>query len=101
VISDPVAGPLLEKLAEAAAIGGIVFEYGWLSMRPTPFPLLTALGKGLSIRGYSLTEITRNPEKLPAANKCVYDRLADRRFHAKVARIFPFAQTARRRLAAS
>jgi NADPH:quinone reductase-like Zn-dependent oxidoreductase len=40
VIFDPVAGPLLEKLAEAAAIGGIIFEYGWLSMQPTPFPVV-------------------------------------------------------------
>jgi NADPH:quinone reductase-like Zn-dependent oxidoreductase len=45
VTFDPVAGPLLEKLADAAAIGGIIFEYGWLSMQPTPFPLLTALVK--------------------------------------------------------
>jgi NADPH:quinone reductase-like Zn-dependent oxidoreductase len=93
VIFDPVAGPFLEKLAEAAEIGGIVFEYGLLSMQPTPFPLFAALGKGLSIRGYSLMEITRNPEKLPAAKKYVFDRLADGRFHPKVARIFPFAQT--------
>ncbi len=93
VIFDPVAGPLLEKLAEAAAIGGIIFEYGWLSMQPTPFPLLTALVKGLNIRGYSMMEITLNPEKLPAAKKYVYDRLADGRFRPKVAKIFPFAQT--------
>jgi NADPH:quinone reductase-like Zn-dependent oxidoreductase len=93
VIFDPVAGPLLEKLAEAAAIGGIIFEYGWLSMQPTPFPLLTALVKGLNIRGYSMMEITLNPEKLPAAKKYVYDRLADGRFRPKIAKIFPFAQT--------
>jgi NADPH:quinone reductase-like Zn-dependent oxidoreductase len=93
VIFDPVAGPFLEKLAEAAAIGGIVFEYGLLSMQPTPFPLLTALPKGLSIRGYSLMEVTRNPEKLPAAKKYIYDRLADGRFHPKIAKIFSFAQT--------
>jgi NADPH:quinone reductase-like Zn-dependent oxidoreductase len=93
VIFDPVAGPFLEKLAEAAAAGGIIFQYGLLSMQPTPFPLLTALGKGLSIRGYSLMEITRNPEKLPAAKKYVYDRLADGRFHPKIAKTFPFAQT--------
>ena len=80
-------------MAEAAAIGGIVFEYGWLSGQPTPFPLLTALGKGLNVRGYSMMEITRNLEKLPAAKKYVYDRLADGRFRPKVAKIFPFAQT--------
>ena len=93
VIFDPVGGPFLEKLAEVAATGGIVFEYGLLSMRPTPFPLFTALPKGLCIRGYSLMEITLNPEKLPAARKYIYDRLADGRFHPKVAKIFPFAQT--------
>jgi NADPH:quinone reductase-like Zn-dependent oxidoreductase len=93
VIFDPVAGPFLEKLAEAAATGGIVFEYGALSMQPTLFPLFTALGKGLSIRGYTLMEVTRNPEKLASAKKYVYDRLADGRFHPKIAKIFPFAQT--------
>ena len=93
VIFDPVAGPFLEKLAAAAATGGIVFEYGALSMQPTPFPLMTALGKGLSIRGYTLMEVTRDPQKLVAAKKYVYDRLADGRFHPKIAKTFPFAQT--------
>lgn len=93
VTFDPVGGPFLEKLAQTAAIGGIIFEYGWLSLQPTPFPLLAALGKGLSIRGYTLMEITPNPEKLAAAKKYIYDRLADGRFHPKIAKTFPFAQT--------
>ena len=93
VIFDPVAGPFLEKLAEAAATSGIIFQYGALSMQPTLFPLFIALGKGLSIRGYTLMEVTRNPEKLAAAKKYVYDRLADGRFYPKIAKIFPFAQT--------
>jgi NADPH:quinone reductase-like Zn-dependent oxidoreductase len=93
VIFDPVAGPFLEKLAEAAAPGGIVFQYGSLSMKPTPFPLVTALVKGLSIRGYSIMEITQDPEKLSKAKQYIYDRLADGRFHVKIAKTFPFAQT--------
>jgi NADPH:quinone reductase-like Zn-dependent oxidoreductase len=93
VIFDPVAGPFLGKLAEAAALGGIIFEYGLLSMQPTPYPLLAALGKGLNVRGYSLMEVTLNPEKLATAKKYVFDRLTDGRFHPKVAKIFPFAQT--------
>jgi len=92
VIFDPVAGPFLEKLAESAAAGGIVVEYGALSMQPTPFPLYAAIVKGLTFRGYTLMEITRNPEKLAAAKKYVYDRLADGRFRPKVARTFPFTQ---------
>ena len=93
VIFDPVGGPAVEKLAEAAAPGGTVFEYGWLSLQPTPFPLLAALVKGLSIRGYSLREITPHPEKLEVAKKYIYDRLADGRFRPKIAKTFPFAQT--------
>lgn len=93
VVFDPVAGPFLEKLAESAASGGTIFEYGALSMQPTPFPLFTALRKGLCIRGYILWEITQLPEKLATAKKYVYDRLADGRFRPKIAKTFPFAQT--------
>lgn len=93
VIFDPVSGPFLEKLAEAASLGAIIFEYGLLSMQPAPFPLGTALSKGLSIRGYTLMEITQNPERLAAAKKYIFDRLADGRFQPKIAKVFPFAKT--------
>jgi NADPH:quinone reductase-like Zn-dependent oxidoreductase len=93
VTFDPVAGPFLEKLALAAAPGGIILEYGLLSLQPPPFPFPTALFKGLSIRGYTLFEITRDPQKLAAATKYVYGRLADGRLHPKIAKVFPFAQT--------
>src|SRR5215475_3711825 len=63
IIFDPIAGPLLDKLAEAAAIGATIFEYGWLSGAQTPFPPVTAMRKALNIRGYWLAEITA-PELL-------------------------------------
>ena len=90
---DPVAGPFVEKLAEAAAPGGTVFEYGALSLAPTPFPLFAALGKGLSVRGYTLMEITGNPKLQEIAVKYVFDRLADGRFSPKIAKTFPFKET--------
>jgi NADPH:quinone reductase-like Zn-dependent oxidoreductase len=94
VTFDPVAGPLLEKLADAAQPGGIIFAYGGLSMQPTPLPLFLVLSKGLSIRGYTLLEFTESPDqqRLAAAKKYVYDRLADGRFVPKIAKTFPFAQ---------
>jgi NADPH:quinone reductase-like Zn-dependent oxidoreductase len=92
VIFDPVAGSFLEKLADAAQPGGIIFQYGALSLQPTPFPLVTVLSKGLSIRGYTLLEFTRVPEKVAVAKKYVYDRLADGQFRPKIAKTFPFAQ---------
>jgi len=94
IIFDPVAGPYVETLAEAAAPGGIIYEYGNLSMQPTPFPLLAALRRGLSIRGYSLMELRSRPEIMQAATKYVYDRLADGRLKPKIAKTFPFAQSA-------
>jgi NADPH:quinone reductase-like Zn-dependent oxidoreductase len=93
VTFDPVMGPFIDKLAEAAEAGGIIFAYGALSGQPTPFPLLTALPKSLSIRGYTLMEFTRIPEKLASAKKYIYDRLADGRLHPAIAKTFPFAQT--------
>lgn len=90
---DPVGGPFIEKLAAAAAPGGIVFEYGLLSPEPTPFPLLTALANGLSIRGYIVLEITLNPERAQAAKKYVSDRLADKRFVPQIDKTFAFRQT--------
>jgi NADPH:quinone reductase-like Zn-dependent oxidoreductase len=93
VTFDPVAGPFVEKLTEAARPGGIIFLYGALSGQPTPFPLVTALSNGLSLRGYTLLAFTRVPEKLAPAKKYVYDRLADGRFRPKIAKTFPFAQT--------
>ncbi len=93
LIFDPVGGPFMEKLVEAASYQGIIFAYGLLSMQPTPFPLRPALAKGLTLRGYSLIEIRRDPELLKTAMQYVFDRLADGRFHPKIAKTFPLAQS--------
>jgi NADPH:quinone reductase-like Zn-dependent oxidoreductase len=90
VIFDPVAGPFVEKLAEATAHGGILFEYGKLSQEPTPFPLFAAIGNALTLRGYTLWEITKIPSLLEVAKEYIYDRLADGRFVPKIAKTFPF-----------
>ena len=90
---DPVAGPFVETLAAAAAPGGVIFEYGWLSGQPTPFPLFAALGRGLSVRGYVLMEITMNPDLLAKAKAYIVERLADGRFVPKVAKTFSFTDT--------
>jgi NADPH:quinone reductase-like Zn-dependent oxidoreductase len=93
VIFDPVAGPFLETLAQATAVGGIIYEYGALSGQPTPYPLFAALSKNLTIRGYTLYEVFRNPEYLKTARRYITERLVDGRFHPKIAKTFPFAQT--------
>jgi NADPH:quinone reductase-like Zn-dependent oxidoreductase len=77
LIFDPVAGSFLETLAKAAARGATIFEYGALSpdAGTTPFPLFAALQKGLKVQGYTLFEITSNPEKLEKGKRYVYDGL--------------------------
>jgi NADPH:quinone reductase-like Zn-dependent oxidoreductase len=93
LIFDPVAGPGVEKLADAAAYHGTIFVYGGLSLEPTPFPLRSLVAKGLSMRAYSLMELRRDPPLLKTAKQYVFDRLQDGRFHPKIARTFPLAQS--------
>jgi len=72
---DPVGGPTLLELAAAAAKGATIYEYGALSPEPTPFPLFPALVKGLTIRGYTLFEITQSPELCKRAREYVFNLL--------------------------
>lgn len=92
VVFDPVAGPFVETLAEACAPGGILFIYGLLSMRPTPFPTLAALGKGLALRGYTLFEIVSDPDRFARGKAFVLDGLAKGALKPIIARTFPLEQ---------
>lgn len=93
LVFDPIAGPFVEKLAECAAPGGTLFEYGVLSLEPTPFPLVPAMRKALSMRAYTLMEFTQNPPVLQEAVRYVTERLQDGRFTPKISRTFPLTQT--------
>jgi len=94
VVFDPVAGPLLEQLAAVTAPGGIIFEYGALAPHPTPFPLFPALAKGLTIRGYTLFEIVKNPEMLTRGKAYIYKGLDSGSLQLIIDRTFPLAEIA-------
>jgi NADPH:quinone reductase-like Zn-dependent oxidoreductase len=47
----------------------------------------------LSVRAYSVREITTKPERLASAKKYVFDRLADGRFVPKIAKTFAYNDT--------
>jgi NADPH:quinone reductase-like Zn-dependent oxidoreductase len=91
LVFDPVAGPFLEKLAEVTANGGIIFEYGALAPHPTPFPLFPALAKGLTVRGYTLFEIVKNPEMLKRGKAYIYQGLESGSLKPIIDRTFPLA----------
>jgi NADPH:quinone reductase-like Zn-dependent oxidoreductase len=103
IIFDPIAGPLLDKLAEAAAPGATIFEYGLLSGAQTPFPVVLAMQKALNIRGYWLAEITApellyghatggltDRQRLARAKSYVYNRVKTGQLRPKIAKTFPF-----------
>jgi NADPH:quinone reductase-like Zn-dependent oxidoreductase len=88
IVFDPVGGPMLSTLAEVTAQHGIIFQYGALSPEPTPFPLFSALGKGLTIRGYTLFEFTSDAQALSRAKKAIYGWLESGQLSPVIARTF-------------
>ncbi len=63
-------------------------------MQPTPFPTMSALGKGLSMRGYTLFEIVSDPDRLARGKAFVTDGLAKGALKPIIARTFPLEQIA-------
>jgi NADPH2:quinone reductase len=88
---DPVAGPGLEQIAQVVREEGTIFEYGALASEPTPFPLFAAIGKNLTIRGYTLFSIVKVPDRLERAKRWVYDQLSAGKLQPVIARTFPLS----------
>jgi len=92
IVFDPIGGKGLEALAAATAPQGTIFEYGALAPEPTPYPLFTALGKHLTIKGYTLREVISDAEAFPKARKYIFDHIAAGNFKPHIDKTFPFAQ---------
>ncbi|MGB7934506.1 MAG: zinc-dependent alcohol dehydrogenase family protein [Gammaproteobacteria bacterium] len=89
IVFDPVAGPLLSRLAAAAAPGAMIFEYGALSPEPTTFPLFPVLARGLTVRGYTLFEIVKDPGMLARGKQFIYQGLESGALKPVIDRTFP------------
>jgi NADPH:quinone reductase-like Zn-dependent oxidoreductase len=94
LVFDPVGGPDIEKLAQATAVEGIVFQYGGLSGQATPFPHWAAALRGLSIRGWVASSIWNKPERFVHNRDLVLRGLAEGHLRPIVAKTFPLAQIA-------
>jgi NADPH:quinone reductase-like Zn-dependent oxidoreductase len=92
VVFDPVGGPTINQLAAATAQRGIIFQYGALSSEPTPLPLFTILAKQLTIRGYTLFELSSDPKRLAPAKAFIIKGLAAGTLKPTLAKIFQLAQ---------
>ncbi len=87
LIFDPVGGPLLPQLADAATI----VEYGALSSDPTLFPLFPALAKGLTVRGYTLFELVKSPDAFRRGKRFVYRGLETGALKPVIDQVFPLS----------
>ena len=85
---DPVGGPEVPKILEALSFLGIFFQYGALDFGDVPVPVLSLLGKNLTIRGYQLFEITKDPARLEKAKAFIVDGLASGALKPVIARTF-------------
>ncbi|MDJ0589828.1 MAG: zinc-dependent alcohol dehydrogenase family protein [Pleurocapsa sp. MO_226.B13] len=99
IIFDAIAGRFLNTLVRAAALGATIFEYGALapggldeSSAMTAFPLSIAIEKGLKVQGYSIFEITNNPNKLEQAMQYIYNGLESGQLKPILDRTFPLEQ---------
>lgn len=92
VVFDPVGGKTVIALAEGMAPGGILFQYGSLSLEPPPFPFKAALLKGLSMRGYVLFEIVSDPVRFTRAKTYLIDALGTGKLKPIIAKTFPLDQ---------
>ena len=91
LVFDPIAGPILEKLANATRYGGQIIEYGALSPDPTPFPLFSALGRALVVRGYTLFEFSKgDPAVLARGVAFTNEHLNNGGLVPRIDRVFPF-----------
>ncbi|MEU6719101.1 zinc-dependent alcohol dehydrogenase family protein [Nonomuraea sp. NPDC046802] len=70
-ILDAVAGPGVIDLARAVAPGGTLFLYGLLSGQPTPLPGRELGMPALSVRTFTLFEITKDAARLRRAEAFV------------------------------
>ncbi len=76
IIFDPVSGPYVDTLAQAAAHDAKLFIYGLLDARPTPFPLYASFQKGIWVRAFALFEFTMQPAALARAKDFVTSGMA-------------------------
>lgn len=85
---DPVGGPQVEAIAQAMSHRGVIVIYGALATAPTPFPVIAALQKALTMRGYTLFEFVRDQERLARASAFIEDGLAGGRLKPIIAKTF-------------
>lgn len=88
IVFDSIGGNFLETAAKVCAKGGETIEYGVLGGLEAKFPVVEVIGKGLTVRGYTMGEVLRNKEKFDKVTKYILDGLKNEQFKPRIAKIF-------------
>lgn len=94
VAFDPVGGPEVARILEALGYLGIFFQYGALDTAPLSVPVMPLLGKDLTVRGYQLFEITKDPARLGKAKDFIVKGLVSGALKPVIAKTFSLDQIA-------
>lgn len=103
-VFDAVGGRDFPRLVDATMPGGQIITYGGLApdaVTGTPMPWFPLIGKGVSVRGYTLFELTYNPrlfgsarpydpEAFPAAKRFILDGVRTGALKPVIAKMFSF-----------
>jgi NADPH:quinone reductase-like Zn-dependent oxidoreductase len=92
IIFDPVGGPDVDKLAQAAAEEGIIIIYGGLSGQATPYPHWPAALKSLSLRGWVASAIWNKPDRFARYRDLILHGLADGHLKPVIAKTFHLSE---------
>jgi len=92
IVFDPVGGPYVDTLAQAAAVDGTLFIYGGLSGQPTLHPHWPAAFKNLSIRGWVASTIWNYPDRFARARDLILSGLSEGRLKPVIAKTFKLDQ---------
>lgn len=94
IVFDPVGGTALADLVTAAAPGAVLVLYGVLDRTPTPLNISEVLFKRLTLRGFTLFEITTDSQRRADAVAFVTDGLAKGELTPTIDRTFPLEDIA-------
>ncbi len=96
VAFDPVAGPMVGLLAEAASNDATIVGYGFLSGNMPELPLFALMRKGSYITGFHVAfHLLMQPERMKVASAHLLPRWQDGTYKATINKTFAFADVAK------